>query len=97
MAVALAISGVAFAAFCVWLGVRIVNRRERWAKNLAAITISLAYPLSIGPAYWLMSRAYLPAWARPIVQVFYGPIMGLGHAIPRLGRLFLWYIDIWID
>jgi hypothetical protein len=27
-----------FAAFCVWLGVRIFNRRERWAKwTLAAL------------------------------------------------------------
>jgi hypothetical protein len=24
---------VAFAAFCVWLTVRFVNRRERWAKS----------------------------------------------------------------
>jgi hypothetical protein len=32
MAAALSIFGVAFAAFCMWLAVRIVNRRERWAK-----------------------------------------------------------------
>ena len=31
---------VAFAAFCVWLGVRVVNRRERWAKwTLPAATV----------------------------------------------------------
>jgi hypothetical protein len=33
MASTLAVFCVAFAAFCVWLGVRIVNRRERWAKR----------------------------------------------------------------
>jgi len=32
----------AFAAFCVWLGVRIFNRRERWAKLLAIATAILA-------------------------------------------------------
>jgi hypothetical protein len=26
---------VSIAAFCVWLTVRIVNRRERWAKRTA--------------------------------------------------------------
>ncbi|MBI3860989.1 MAG: hypothetical protein HY290_03755 [Planctomycetia bacterium] len=33
---------VAFAAFCVWLTVRIVNRKERWAKWTLAGTLSLA-------------------------------------------------------
>lgn len=33
--------GVAFAAFCVWLTVRIVNRRERWAIVVAAAIIAL--------------------------------------------------------
>jgi hypothetical protein len=43
---------VAFAAFCVWLAVRIVNRRERWAKRIAwgVAGLLLLYPLSLGPA-----------------------------------------------
>jgi hypothetical protein len=32
MVLVLSIFGVSFAAFCVWLTVRIVNRKERWAK-----------------------------------------------------------------
>jgi type VI protein secretion system component VasK len=32
MAIVLLALSVAFAAFCVWLVVRIINRRERWAK-----------------------------------------------------------------
>ncbi|MBI3859557.1 MAG: hypothetical protein HY296_04880 [Thaumarchaeota archaeon] len=31
MATALSIFAATFAAFCVWLTVRIVNRKERWA------------------------------------------------------------------
>lgn len=47
---------VAFAAFCVWLAVRIVNRRERWAKRLAvALVLTLAYPMSFGPVCWWLS------------------------------------------
>lgn len=45
---------VAFAAVCVWLTVRIVNRRERWAKwTLAAAMVPVLYVASFGPACWL--------------------------------------------
>jgi hypothetical protein len=48
---------ITFAAFCVWLTVRIVNRRERWAKRTAlAVVVLLGYPLSFGPACWFCSR-----------------------------------------
>jgi hypothetical protein len=44
--VALPAAGLAFAAFCVWLTVRIVNRRERWAiwtaAGLVVVLLSLA-------------------------------------------------------
>jgi len=48
--------GVAFAAFCVWLAVRIVNRRERWAKWTAAgllVGLPLVYIGSFGLACWI--------------------------------------------
>jgi hypothetical protein len=32
---------VAFAAFCVWLAVRVYNRRERWAKWTLGTTLAL--------------------------------------------------------
>lgn len=65
---------VTFAAFCVWLTVRIVNRRERWAKRTAlAVVVLLGYPLSFGPACWFCSRLgiwadTIPAIYRPIVS-----------------------------
>jgi uncharacterized BrkB/YihY/UPF0761 family membrane protein len=34
-----ALSGIVYAAFCIWLAVRIVNRRERWAKWLFSGTL----------------------------------------------------------
>jgi len=57
MSTALSIIEVAFAAFCVWLAVRIVNRKERWAKWMLATTIGLPvlYVASIGPACWWLS------------------------------------------
>src|SRR6185369_425653 len=57
MTILLPALAVAFAAFCVWLTVRVVNRRERWAKRTLAVTLSLPllYVLSFGPACWLFS------------------------------------------
>jgi hypothetical protein len=49
-------SGILFAGFCVWLTVRIINRRERWAIDtamaIAAIALMLvvfAVALVLGP------------------------------------------------
>ena len=52
MGLAMTIFGVAFAAFCVRLAVRIVNRRERWAKWTAVAILVIGpvlYVLSSGP------------------------------------------------
>ena len=57
MTILLPTLAVAFAAFCVWLTVRIVNRRERWAKWTLAVTLSLPvlYVASFGPVVWATS------------------------------------------
>jgi hypothetical protein len=50
--------GAAFAASCIWLTVRIVNRRERWAKwtAVALVLAPVLYVVSSGPmkaaVYW---------------------------------------------
>jgi hypothetical protein len=58
MEMAFTIFGVIFAAICIWLTVRIVNRRELWAKWTLAMVISLPilYVGSFGPACWLTSH-----------------------------------------
>jgi hypothetical protein len=49
---------IAFAAFCIWLTVRMINRRERWVKwTLAAVVcMPVLYVASFGPACWLADR-----------------------------------------
>jgi len=49
---------LAFVAFIVWLTVRFVNRRERWAKRTGMILVALLvlYPLSFGPGCWWLSK-----------------------------------------
>jgi len=58
MTILLPAFGLVFATLCIWLGVRICNRRERWAEwTLAAIIgVPTLYIVSIGPACWASSR-----------------------------------------
>jgi hypothetical protein len=69
MTIILPALAVAFAAFCLWLAVRIYNRRELWAKRTAVgVCVALVYPLSFGPACWFCSR--LGIWADKIPVVY---------------------------
>ena len=62
MHIALLIAAVVFAAFCVWLTVRIINRRERWAKWTAVALIVLSASLT---SWW---------WTRAREGILYDPI-----------------------
>jgi cytochrome c oxidase assembly factor CtaG len=56
MEIVLAIASVVYAALCIWLTVRIVNRRKRWARlTLAAqlVGMPVLYVAGLGPAIWL--------------------------------------------
>lgn len=61
--------GSTFAALCVWLVVRIVNRRERWAKCTLAgvVAVPALYVASFGPACWLARPLPLPKTTPAIV------------------------------
>ena len=81
MAKILSILAVVLAAFVVWLGVRIFNRRERWAKRTAvglALGLPVLYVLSIGPAIWLSARDIslgLSFDGRRFTDSFYQPVL----------------------
>lgn len=101
MARALFIFGVAFAAVWIWLGVRIFNRRERWAIRAGALVVSLPlfYALSFGPACWRFShpvtlpRGAMPAYRR--VSTVYSPIGWAASRGPKLLRSAInWYATI---
>jgi hypothetical protein len=76
MKIALSIFGVAFTAFCVWLVVRIVNRRERWAKWTAAalMVLVVSYPLSYPWAFSVVfHRCKSQSTALGLLADFYAP------------------------
>lgn len=57
MTVLLPSLATAFAAFCVWLTVRIFNHRKKpgvafWGTAVLVVLL-VGYPLSAGPAYWI--------------------------------------------
>jgi len=52
MTILLAALAAAFAALCIWLTVRIVNRRERWAKWTIAGLILVSACLAV---WWMTS------------------------------------------
>jgi hypothetical protein len=88
---------VALAALYVWLTVRIVNRRERWAKwTLAALVVVAVYPLSMGPAYWVCTdarRRIRADWTGAVFCAAYDPLIRIyqkGPPTPLNHYLSLW-------
>jgi hypothetical protein len=73
MTILLAVPAIACASFCVWLTVRILNRRERWAKWTAVVLgLPVLYVPSFGPACWLCEHKIVKsktAWIvyRPVI------------------------------
>lgn len=97
MAIAFATFGVSYAAFSIWLTVRIVNRRERWAKRTAVVLAVLAvlYPISAGPLAWLIVHGYLRN--DPFYE-FYSPLSWLWTYGPEPFRsVYRWYFGLWVS
>ncbi len=107
----LAFFGVSFVAFCVWLTIRIVNRRERWAKRTAwgVSSLLLLYPLSLGPACRIaatpMDFGFIfpaaPAWMSPYWPLGWlatdgAPARIRGGQRPVFMRLIKSYVKLWL-
>ena len=106
MAVTLAIFGVAFAAFCIWLTVRIVNRREKWAKwtMVSLIALPVLYVASFGPWLWLSEHDYFGLLdldqrvdINDAIDTVFHPL-GWARRHSRMSRSVIdWYARLWID
>jgi hypothetical protein len=107
MSIVLPALAVAFAAFCVWLAVRIYNRRERWAKWTAVglvLAVVIIYPLSIGPACWIVAKP-IPAQIgiddsdQYRVWIGYWPIGWLSESEKNgsyCEKMLIWYSGLWL-
>jgi len=92
--------GVVCATFSVWLTVRIVNRRERWAKRtaVALIVLLVVYPLSLGPLVGATTHGLIPTdthnW---IAGHIYAPVLLTMRDGPQFIKAPIkWYIKLWI-
>jgi hypothetical protein len=85
----LPIFAATFAAVSVWLTVRIVNRRERWAKWTLAVIAGLPvlYVASFGPACRLIEEGHIsfnsPLWRiySPLTKITISPNPSLAKAV----------------
>jgi len=100
MSIVLPASVIAFAALCVWLTVRIYNRRERWAKWTLTTVISLPvlYVASFGPACWLTSQMDSGGWMipNPALRIYWplGRIADKEHSDSRCGQWLRWWMTV---
>jgi hypothetical protein len=95
----LAVLAMTFAAFAVWLAIRIINRRERWAKWTAVALVLIAitgYPLSMGPVVVFVPYLYLRA---DDFTRFYYPIYWVSYRCELVDDIvFDWYCGyLWED
>lgn len=76
----IAILGLGIVAFGIWLTVRIVNRREKWAIRLAVTAVAISsYPLSLGPTCWFVEHKVV---ASATVAPVYDPLFWLEFRAP---------------
>ena len=88
---------VAFAALGTWLTVRVVNRREKWAKRSLAVLAALPvlYLLSFGPACWISSRMNLrEEFGLRVLPSLYQPIIAYMEPQRKFTDVANWYAQL---
>ena len=94
---AAAIFGTAFGAFCIWLAVRIVNRREAWAK-WTAIAVADFLGLAISGYGIVVNILMTPSSYGPIQRQkydFYGGLSKIGFGIFTVATFVLIVVHAW--
>jgi hypothetical protein len=93
-----AVAGITYAALAIWVTVRLVNRKERWAKRtMVWLTVApVLYFLSTGPAIWIYFH-YLPRSFGPVIGGVYFPINLLAQSSPTVASITVGYMDLWVS
>jgi hypothetical protein len=67
-----------------------------WAWVIVVLLMLAAYPLSAGPAYWLLFHGYLPDDAIYVISVVYLPLMLAQERSEWVMEFLDWYMSLWI-
>ncbi len=99
MAILVFVFGITYSAGCIWLSVRILNRRERWAKWTLATTLSIPvlYMLSFLPLFWLETHGYisLDSGVGEVCRAYASPVRVIYDSGPQTLRNALnWYQNV---
>lgn len=69
----------------------------RKSSSLAVVLLLVSYPLSIGPAIWLIYKNLVP---KPCEWLFFygymAPLSLIAWAYPPFLKVVLWYAGLWI-
>jgi hypothetical protein len=89
----LSISGMAYLAVVLWLAMRVINRRDRWAvwTVAAVIGVPFAYVVSFGPACWIASRTKSETLPRCYLPVLYAGMLSDSVTVLELAG---WYAGL---
>ena len=96
----IAILGIASGAFCVWLAVRLINRRKKsrvwlWATAVL-IALPILYPLSVGPVQWTYWRFGRPRWIWSASETVYAPLVSTIEECPfEIQSMYRDYVKWW--
>jgi hypothetical protein len=99
MALILLIVGIAFESTCLWLSVRIFNKREPFTQLALAIAIGLpvAYILAEGPLGWVIYHQIAPESIETLIDTIFTQPIGLAfEAAPEEIQIaYCWYLSLW--
>jgi len=90
--------GLTVSALCSGLTVRIINRREKWAKR-AAVAVAIFFILyapSFGPFAWMQRNRVLPVSVEAPLSWLYLPMFLLIDAPEPIHSLFRRYLRYWV-
>ena len=63
---------------------------------IITVGLVLAYPLSIGPVVWILSRVNPPEWVLMALQLFYVPLQWACQLFEPAETAVEWYVALWM-
>lgn len=76
--------------FAVW-------RWPRWVRFAVILLMLFGYPLSFGPAIYLVQKNYIPHSCGEVLNVVYTPLFVACSVTPVTHRALFAYLDWWVE